>query len=515
MLLACLCVLLLAAPAADPAPRDYAAAAIVDAPDYLGARWGVLFADAKTGEAVFARHPDALCVPASVTKVFSGGAAFVALGPDHRTTTPVFRRGEVTRGVLDGDLILVAKGDLTLGGRRDAAGKTAFQDNDHIYADGTGTGAKLTDTDPLAGLKSLAKQVRAAGITRVKGNVFVDDRLFAATSSSGSGPRAVSPVVVNDNVIDVTVSPGAKPGDPATAVARPATSYLRMDARVTTGGLLTRVRLTEPNGEDAQNYTLRGSVPVFGKPVVTLVGIERPAEFARTLFVECLNAGGVAVDAPVLAPNVTAGLPDPKAGYEKLPRVAAFESEPFKDVLKVTLKVSHNLYASTFPMLLAAKAGKTTPADGMHAQRDALKSLGVPVERISFGGGAGGSNADHVTARATVDLLLALRKRPDWPAFKDCLPVLGVDGTLAGIGTPNHPAKGHVFAKTGTVYWQDLLNDRTYLTSKALAGCMVTKSGRELVFAAFVNDVPLPKGTPTKREGQTLGRLCEAVYDAE
>jgi D-alanyl-D-alanine carboxypeptidase/D-alanyl-D-alanine-endopeptidase (penicillin-binding protein 4) len=28
----------------------------------------------------------------------------------------------------------------------------------------------------------------------------------------------------------------------------------------------------------------------------------------------------------------------------------------------------------------------------------------------------------------------------------------------------------------------------------------------------FVNDVPLPKGTQSTREGKVLGKLCEIIY---
>jgi serine-type D-Ala-D-Ala carboxypeptidase/endopeptidase (penicillin-binding protein 4) len=42
---------------------------------------------------------------------------------------------------------------------------------------------------------------------------------------------------------------------------------------------------------------------------------------------------------------------------------------------------------------------------------------------------------------------------------------------------------------------------------------MTTKSGRELAFAVFVNDVPLPTGVTTTREGKVLGKLAEIVYE--
>src|SRR5262249_50721561 len=128
-------------------------------------------------------------------------------------------------------------------------------------------------------------------------------------------------------------------------------------------------------------------------------------------------------------------------------------------------------------------------------------------------GGAGGASSDAVTPKATVHLLRALRKRPEYPVFDRALPVLGVDGTLAKSVPPESPAKGKVHAKTGTLSWADLLNDRTLLTSKALAGTLTTASGRSLTLAIFVNRVPLPAGVTSRREGNTLGHLCEIVYE--
>jgi hypothetical protein len=51
--------------------------------------------------------------------------------------------------------------------------------------------------------------------------------------------------------------------------------------------------------------------------------------------------------------------------------------------------------------------------------------------------------------RATVKILAEMSKRSTYKAYRAALPVLGVDGSLAGSGLLL-PAKGHVFAKTGT-----------------------------------------------------------------
>ncbi|HJT78689.1 MAG TPA: D-alanyl-D-alanine carboxypeptidase/D-alanyl-D-alanine-endopeptidase, partial [Gemmataceae bacterium] len=377
---------------------------VINGPDYREAHWGILVADAEDGRTLYAHDAERLFAPASTTKLYSCAAALDTFGADYRFETPVYRRGPVTKGVLRGDLILVASGDLTLGGRTLPDGTMAFTDHDHIYASGD-THTQLTPTDPLAGLKDLARQVAKAGIRRVDGEVLVDDRLFARARGSGSGPDVLSPVLVNDNVLDLTVSPGAKAGAAAAVRVRPETSFIQIDAQVTTAAEGTAARLDlEPVGHE--RYKLRGQVPAGGKPRVVICPVEDPAGFARALFIECLRREGVAVEAsPLQGPQ--AQLPDRDA-YVVMTRVARLTSPPLSEAIKVTLKVSHNLYASTMPLLIAAKHGKRTLADGMRLERKALARMGVDVGTVSFGGGAGGANADAVTPRATVQLLRAM-----------------------------------------------------------------------------------------------------------
>jgi D-alanyl-D-alanine carboxypeptidase/D-alanyl-D-alanine-endopeptidase (penicillin-binding protein 4) len=485
--------------------------AVIEADAYRPAHWGLLVVDVKTGEPLYAHNPDKLFAPASTTKLYSCAAALVAFGPDHRFVTPVYRRGDLTDGRLKGDLILVAQGDLTFGGRTGKDGKLQFRNADHTYANSTSTDNELTDTDPRAAFDELAKQVKEAGVTFLDGDVLIDDRYFQAARSTGSGPATVSPVIVNDNVIDLLIEPGKEPGDPAKVTVRPETAYVRADIDIRTGKPGSKPTYTDydlnPSG-----LAIRGTVPP-GKPIVGIVTVERPAELARTMFIEALRRAGVRVTAPLLVPLPNRD-PLPKAAeYEKLTKVAAFTSAPFSEAVKVILKVSHNLYASTLPLLVGRSKGEVTLAGGLREQGKVLKGLGVDVSTISFGGGAGGANADKVTPRATVQLLRAMRTRPEWPAYKAALPVLGVDGTLSQISTDS-PAKGHVFAKTGTLFWDDALNGRSILTSKALAGVTTAKSGREVAFAVFINDLPLAKGeTPTKI-GKVLGKLSEIVWEA-
>jgi serine-type D-Ala-D-Ala carboxypeptidase/endopeptidase (penicillin-binding protein 4) len=483
---------------------------VIDGQDYEHASWGVLVVDAKSGETVYARNPNAMLAPASVTKLFSCAAALVTLGPDHHFETAVYQRGPVVKGVLRGELILVASGDLTMGGRTTKDGRVVFRDKDHTYANSGLMDSELTDTDPLGGLNELAKQVKASGIDAVEGEVMIDDRLFDRTRGSGSGPDSVGPIIVNDNVVDVVIEPGAKPGDPAKVTARPESAAYHMDAVVNTGEAKSSpsVQLLSVG---INQFAVRGKVPAGGKKVVRIFAFDEPATVARTMFVEALRRNGVTATAAVLRPN-GGNLPT-KEAMEKLTKAAELKSPPFQDALKVTLKVSHNLYASTLPCLVANAKGYRTAEAGLREEKRVLKELGVDVNAVSFGGGAGGAQSDCVSARATVQLIQGMSKRKEWDAYKNALPILGVDGTLADVVKPESPARGKVFAKTGTLIWFDAANERFLLKSKALAGTMTTKSGAELHFAMFVNNVPLPAGVTATREGKTLGRLCEMLYE--
>jgi D-alanyl-D-alanine carboxypeptidase/D-alanyl-D-alanine-endopeptidase (penicillin-binding protein 4) len=103
-------------------------------------------------------------------------------------------------------------------------------------------------------------------------------------------------------------------------------------------------------------------------------------------------------------------------------------------------------------------------------------------------------------------------KRPEKDAYFNALPILGVDGTLAETVSHDSPAKGKVCAKSGTLMWYDLTNDRILLKSKALAGKIETKKGSTLFFAIFLNDLALSNGNSPIKEGKVLGKLCEIIY---
>ncbi len=490
--------------------------AVLQTPGYQNAHWGLFVVESGTGKVVYEKNADRMFAPASVTKLFSTAAAWVDLGPDYLFRTPVVRKGNVdNEGILHGDLVLVASGDLNLGGRAGPENTLLFEDNDHIYADGANK-ATLVPADPLAGLDELARGVAAAGIKSVEGEIRVDDRLFEDAQSTGSGPKRISPIVVNDNLIDVLVAPGEKPGEPAKVRLVPATAYVSADVQVETIAEGSRA-VVSVKGVGPRSFTVRGHVPVGHKPVVRIFEVDEPASYARALFIEALRRRGVRVGASPLGDNDLDDLP-PRDQVIALPAVVTHTSPPLREEIKVVLKVSHNLHASTLPLLVAAHHGETTEREGLRRQGKILKELGVDIATISFGGGAGGSRADLATPRATVALLRAMAKRPDYPAYESALPVLGRDGTLAKAVDPDSPARGHARAKTGTYWLDNPLTGKSVLTSKALAGTIDAADGRKLTFAFYVNNVPMDAtgvavSDQTAAAGRLLGKLCEVFYE--
>lgn len=481
-------------------------------PLYKHAHWGLLFVDMESGETIFERNREKLFAPASTTKLFSTAAALDALGADYRFRTPVYYRGKLNeQGELDGDLILVASGDLSFGGRTNDKGEIAFTDSDHTYGNWA-TDATHTPQDPLAGIHDLARQVAASGIKRVRGDVLIDDRLFDKTEGSGSGPTSLTPIMVNDNVIDFLFE-ATEPGQPAKVTWRPQTELFQVEIDVRTVGEKESLE-TWIKPQDGRKLVVTGKIPAKRAPLVRIYEVPDPAQFARGLLIEALRKVGVEIDAPLRQEKAATTLPD-AASYTSLTKAAELVSPPFGESARLILKVSHNLHASTLPLLMAAQAGKRTDAEGLKLERAFLAKAGVDVETISFGGGAGGARSDYVTPEATVQLLRYMATRPDFATYERALPIIGVDGTLAKACSAESPVKGKVQAKTGTLVWDNLLLDRGLLTSKAIAGYLTTKSGKRYAFAVFVNGVHLKDGVDTKHVGRDLGKLCEIVHEAK
>src|ERR1700737_1080233 len=270
---------------------------VMNRPEFAHANFGIKFVSLDTGKVLYSFNANKMFVPASTTKLLTEGAVLAKLGADYRFHTRIYRTAPIDKnGKLKGDLVLVASGDPNLSNRIRPDATLAFVDEDHAY------NGPAVDGDPLTVIKELAKDIAAKGIRKIEGRVLVDTSLFPDGLREGGTNVVMSSIMVNDNVIDLTVTPAAKPGDAAAFVSTPQTSYIKFVSRVTTGSAASKPELdvsdpvTNPDG--TVTVTITGSVPLGSQPTPASFPVPSPPTFAQTVLTEALSAAEISVKPP-------------------------------------------------------------------------------------------------------------------------------------------------------------------------------------------------------------------------
>jgi D-alanyl-D-alanine carboxypeptidase/D-alanyl-D-alanine-endopeptidase (penicillin-binding protein 4) len=262
--------------------------------------------------------------------------------------------------------------------------------------------------------------------------------------------------------------------------------YYEIDNRAVTvpAGGPTALEFDRLPGERLLRLT--GTIAAGGEPELLRAGIDDPAHYAAWRLKSLLEARGVRVAGKVAVrhrplrpaddPVVRKGAPPARPPRSEI--LASLVPPPLAADIALTSKVSQNLHAELLLRRVGLRAGTGSIADGLAAVRAMLAGAGVPRAAYDFSDGSGMSTYNRVAPRGMIRFLRWAAGQPWGAAWRDSLPVGGVDGTLAkrfkGTALENR-----LFAKTGT------LN-----ASAALSGYMLAKSGRTLLFSAFANDIP-------------------------
>jgi len=490
---------------------------IMSRPEFAHSTFGVEFYSLDNSKLIYQLNADKLMVPGSTTKLLTEGAILELLGGDYQFHTRVYRTGPVKKnGTLDGDIVIVASGDPNLSGRIQPDGTLAYETMDHSYGgpDSKGIG------DPLLVVRKLAQQIADKGIRHVKGRVLADVSLFPEGDRELGTNVVISPIVVNDNVVDVIATGGDKEGAPITLQVSPKTAYLQIINQATTGKADSKPSLNytaeKANADGTRGITVTGTLPPGKGSGMMAYPVPEPSRFAATVLAEALKEKGVDISAPAgeKAPDFKALA----ASYLSENLIAEHISPPLKEEVKITLKLSQNLHASMGPFLLGALlAHKDKEIDqaGFDLEREFLKKGDLDLTAAAQSDGAGG-NA-FFTPDLMIHYLKFMSAQKDFTDFRRGLPILGRDGTLSHIQV-NSPAAGHVYAKTGTNGGYDALNKKMMVTGKGLVGYMETASGEHLALAGFINMVSVSLEDPEaaqKIAGEALGEIAAAAYDAD
>ncbi len=458
-------------------------AAHVEAPRFSGALWGVKIVSLDTGRIWFEHHPDRLMSPASNCKLYAAALALDRLGSDFQIITPLFASAQPdASGNLRGDLIVSGRGDPSWR-------------------------ARGTKKDFWSTFEPFVAALEKAGVKHITGDIVADTTFFRGLPTGASWTAddlmddygaEISTLTLEDNFVDLRVTPAARVGDPcATAWVQPDTG-LTLDNRTTTvaaGGKrhLVRVRLL---GESVVH--LFGELPAGSAAEIVDVTVPHPATWFATALKNALARRGIRVDG--IARSVR--WPDAPATHAASVKLGEISSPPLRTLLADALKPSQNLETD----LMFGFVGETfRPADAspllstedsaIARLHEFLKSNQLPAEEVRFDEGSGLSRNNLASANATTALLQFMTQHRDAKAFFDALPIAGVDGTLRRRmkGTAG---ENNVHAKTGSLRY-----------ANSVSGYLTTAAGERLAFSFMLNRSVSPPSLTPREELDELALL--------
>jgi D-alanyl-D-alanine carboxypeptidase/D-alanyl-D-alanine-endopeptidase (penicillin-binding protein 4) len=425
--------------------------------------WGLLIVDAASGEVLYEKNADKYFEPASNMKLLTTALALEKLGLDYRFRTTVETNGTLSpSGKLSGDLILVGRGDPNLSNR-----KFPFDTKEEF------------DGPPERVLAELADAVAARGVKEIAGDIVGDDSYFPRERYPDGWEiddmvweygAAISAIVVEDNTVTLTLTPGEKAGDRVDVLVDPPTPEFKVKNEVMTSGRAEKadLRLTREPGADT--VVVSGTLPAKSAPRKLALAIQEPALQAASLLARLLEERGVKLSGKIRANHE----PDPAETTRTV--LAEHPSPPLSETVKLVNKISQNLHTEVLLRAAARQQGRwATPEDLQKFPEEFYAKAGIAAGDVVQTDGSGLSRHDLVTPRAFVALLQYAQKQTWFPVYYASLPVSGIDGTLndrlkkAGVG--------RIHAKTGSV---------THV--RTLSGYADTAGGRRLIFSFLANN---------------------------
>ncbi len=406
---------------------------------------GIEIRSLEDGRTLYERDSGKLFHPASNMKLLTTSTALELLGKDYRFRTTVRSDSSIRNGILQGDLRVRGSGDPLL---------------------------KTPDLD------SLAQAVRKCGIHTVTGDLAGDVSAFD-TIYWGAGwmwddePDAdeafISPLTVNSNSVEVTVSPGRRSGDPAIVALSPECGYVSvLNAGITSSDtLFPHLRVTRERG--ANRIRIDGRIAPHSPEHHTALSVWKPELYFLSLMKEALQKEGVTVRGGVRLDTSSGGM------------FLAEASHPLDSVLHQVNKPSDNLAAENLLKTIALERGGApgSASKGLGLMKSYLAGIGVDTAAMILSDGSGVSFYNEISPAAVVRLLAKIHEdSAKFRSLYESLPIGGVDGTLKSRFRWTQ-AEGNVRAKTGSL-----------TGASSLSGYVTSADGKLLAFSILCNHFP-------------------------
>ncbi len=400
---------------------------------------GIKVVSLGSGETLYKLNSEMLFNPASNEKLFTAAAALSVLGEDHPLAT-VF-----TVDSAAGIIGVTAYGDPIL---------------------------STADADSIAGLLAPLLPPRESWELVCDVSYF-DDLHRGSGWTWDSEPAAyaayITPLRLTRNTIQVSVRPGAGPGDSVIVETDPRTNYISIENQGVTvrDTVRERLRISRKWRERLNVITVTGETIDSLRGRKASLSIWEPDRYAATVLAERLNRLGVPVGRVTVDTTRLSG--------KELLRF----SHRLDSAVTFMTKISDNLTAEALLKVLGAERfGPPGSAEGgTSVIRQFLSENGIDTTGITLADGSGVSRYNLISASAIIDLLRAMHRSEDhFPSFYRALPVAGVDGTI-WYRMKRTMAEGNLRAKTGTLSGVS-----------ALSGYVTTRDGELLAFSILMQN---------------------------
>ena len=417
--------------------------------------------------------------PASVMKLVTTYAALDMLGPAYSFRTDVFAVGEVSQGVLRGDLAFKGYGD-----------------------------PKLT----VERFWLLLRQLRERGLQEIRGDIILDKSFFDVpphdpAKFDGESLRAynVGPdaLMLNFKAVRFGFAPSVDQKKVSIAPdIRPAQLEIGNAVKLTDGNCgewreRVKIDVQYPSATQVKvNFT--GSYPrSCGEKIWNVSLLDHNRFFGGAFAKMWTDLGGVwkgAVKVQALPSSVRL--------------IAQSESAALSDIVRDINKYSNNVMArqvfltlsgtpisdAALAQAMLAVADETAQSTEPVAPVDALKSKpgeavrseklikewlnlkGVAAPELVMENGSGLSRIERISANTLGNMLQVAWKSAVMPEFLSSMPLLGVDGTMRRR------------SRTEGVAGQAHITGGTLSDVRAIGGYVLDKSGKRWVVVLMVND---------------------------
>ncbi|HEX6107027.1 MAG TPA: D-alanyl-D-alanine carboxypeptidase/D-alanyl-D-alanine-endopeptidase [Gemmatimonadales bacterium] len=379
-------------------------------------QWGIAVGD-PSGRILWSVNPDQELIPASTVKLFTTGFARSVLGASARRATRVVGEGEL---------------DLVTG---EWLGSWALELNgDPSLERAQGSGPTLYD---------LALQLASAGVRRLSGPLQVRsadgpaNAVYPAAWSSRHRGRLFAPLVgpltVHENIVWLTVRPGAKPGHRARLVETAPSgisSLVTVSAKTTSG---RRSRLSLRRRSDG-GWVVAGTIGSRATPRRLTAVATDPKRVLDAVWASALARAGITWNRSAYIGARS------ESGARILAEVA---SPPLDSLASEINRRSLNLGAE---LLLQWAGGRDAASERLNEHvREVIGTDG----RVRLVDGSGLSYDDRATPSAFISYLARFPGTAAGQNFPQLLPANGT-GTLRRLNS-GFPGEGVVRAKTGTL----------------------------------------------------------------